>query len=27
MGPVRDAIAGILDKCTLNDFAASHRKG
>jgi Rrf2 family transcriptional regulator, cysteine metabolism repressor len=27
MGPVRDAIAGILDNCTLNDFAASHRKG
>ena len=25
--PVRDAIAGILDNCTLNDFAASHRKG
>lgn len=27
MGPVRDAIAGILDNCTLNDFASSHRKG
>lgn len=27
MGPVRDAIAGILDHCTLNDFAASHRRG
>jgi len=27
MGPVRDAIAGILDNCTLNDFAASHSKG
>jgi Rrf2 family transcriptional regulator, cysteine metabolism repressor len=27
MGPVRDAIAGILDNCTLNDFAASHRRG
>ena len=27
MGPVRDAIAGILDHCTLNDFASSHRKG
>ena len=27
MGPVRDAIANILDNCTLNDFAASHRKG
>jgi Rrf2 family protein len=26
MGPVRDAIAGILDHCTLNDFAASHRQ-
>ncbi|ULA65281.1 MAG: putative HTH-type transcriptional regulator rrf2-like [Nitrospira sp.] len=27
MGPVRDAIADILDNCTLNDFASSHRKG
>jgi Rrf2 family protein len=27
MGPVRDAIAGILDNYTLNDFASSHRKG
>jgi len=27
MGPVRDAIAGILDNYTLNDFAASHREG
>lgn len=26
MGPVRDAIAGILDNYTLNDFASSHRK-
>jgi Rrf2 family protein len=27
MGPVRDAIAGILDNYTLNDFASSHREG
>ncbi len=27
MGPVRDAIAGILDNYTLNDFAANHREG
>ena len=27
MGPVRDAIAGILDNYTLNDFASGHRKG
>lgn len=27
MGPVRDAIAGILDNCTLHDFVSSHRKG
>ncbi|MCC6140840.1 MAG: Rrf2 family transcriptional regulator [Nitrospira sp.] len=27
MGPVRDAIADILDNCTLNDFASSHRQG
>lgn len=27
MGPVRDAIASILDNCTLHDFAASHREG
>jgi len=27
MGPVRDAIANILDNYTLNDFAASRREG
>lgn len=27
MGPVRDAIADILDNYTLNDFASSHREG
>lgn len=27
MGPVRDAIAGILDHCTLQDFASSQRRG
>ena len=27
MGPVRDAIAGILDHYTLEDFAAGHIKG
>jgi Rrf2 family protein len=27
MGPVRDAIADILDNYTLKDFAAGHRKG
>lgn len=27
MGPVRDAIAGILDHCTLQNFASSPRKG
>ncbi|HXX74640.1 MAG TPA: Rrf2 family transcriptional regulator [Nitrospiraceae bacterium] len=27
MGPVRDAIADILDNYTLNDFAASRREG
>jgi len=26
MGPVRDAIAGILDNYTLNDFAGSRRQ-
>ena len=26
MGSVRDAIAGILDHYTLDDFAAGHRK-
>jgi len=27
MGPVRDAIAGILDNYTLNDFAGNRRQG
>ncbi|HJT20951.1 MAG TPA: Rrf2 family transcriptional regulator [Nitrospira sp.] len=27
MGTVRDAIAGILDHYTLEDFASGHRKG
>lgn len=27
MGPVRDAIAGILDHYTLEDFASGHRRG
>jgi Rrf2 family protein len=27
MGTVRDAIAGILDHYTLDDFASGHRKG
>jgi hypothetical protein len=27
MGSVRDAIAGILDHYTLDDFASGHRKG